>query len=212
MQWKVFNPAFMTMSGWATPAYKQPWAYGEPYTAINRKYLKLRERLLPYFYTYAAEAHRTGAPLNRSLVLEYPDDPKTWDDTTKYEFLAGKEFLVAPMWGADEVKNGIYLPKGSWVDYWTGTGLPGPDHGQRLPRAARHAAAVRQGRRGRADVEVRHQRRSGAGPRRPADRRHLPAGASRRSRLYEDDRVTRATKSAQQTLRRSTRRTPSVAT
>jgi alpha-glucosidase (family GH31 glycosyl hydrolase) len=57
----------MTMSGWATPAYKQPWTYGEPYTAINRKYLKLRERLLPYFYSYAAEAHRTGAPLNRSL-------------------------------------------------------------------------------------------------------------------------------------------------
>lgn len=60
MQWKVFNPAFMTMSGWSTPAYKQPWAYGDPYTSINRKYLKLRERLLPYFYTYAAEAHRTA--------------------------------------------------------------------------------------------------------------------------------------------------------
>lgn len=126
MQWKVFNPAFMTMSGWATPAYKQPWIYGDPYTSINRKYLKLRERLLPYFYTYAADAHRTGAPLNRSLVLEYPDDPKTWDDTTKYEFLAGKEFLVAPMWGADEVKSGIYLPKGNWVDYWTGRVYQGP--------------------------------------------------------------------------------------
>ena len=63
----MFNPAFMTMSGWSTPANKQPWAYGAPYTDINRKYLKLRERLLPYFYTYAAEAHRTGAPLNRSL-------------------------------------------------------------------------------------------------------------------------------------------------
>ena len=37
LQWKVFNPAFMTMSGWATPAYKQPWTYGEPYTSINRK-------------------------------------------------------------------------------------------------------------------------------------------------------------------------------
>ena len=96
-----------------------------------------------YFYTYAAEAHRTGAPLNRSLVLEYPDDPKTWDDTTKYEFLAGKEFLVAPMWGADEVKGGIYLPKATGST--TGpAGLPGPDHGERLPRSARHPAAVRE--------------------------------------------------------------------
>ena len=147
----------MTMSGWATPAFKQPWTYGEPYTSINRKYLKLRERLLPYFYSYAAEAHRTGAPLNRSLVLEYPNDPKTWGDATKYEFLAGKEFLVAPMWGADEVKSGIYLPEGNWVDYWTGKVYQGPTTVNGYHATARHAAAVRQGRRGGPDVEERHQ-------------------------------------------------------
>ncbi|WP_238413067.1 TIM-barrel domain-containing protein [Saccharothrix deserti] len=103
LQWKAFTSALMTMSGWSTPKFKQPWAYGEPYTAINRDYLQLRERLLPYLYSYAAEAHRTGAPINRSLILEYPDDPKTWDDTTKHQFLAGEEFLVAPMWDTGEV-------------------------------------------------------------------------------------------------------------
>ena len=203
MQWKVFNPAFMTMSGWATPAYKQPWTYGEPYTSINRKYLKLRERLLPYFYSYAAEAHRTGAPLNRSLVLEYPNDPKTWDDTTKYEFLAGKEFLVAPMWGADEVKSGIYLPKGNWVDYWTGRVYQGPTtvngyHAplDTLPLFVKAGAVVPM-------WKERHQPRGRAGASATALTVDIyPQGKSSFS-LYEDDRVTRDTsrKSATQRLR-----------
>ncbi|MEV0291268.1 NPCBM/NEW2 domain-containing protein [Kribbella sp. NPDC050820] len=197
MQWKVFNPAFMTMSGWATPAFKQPWAYGDPYTSINRKYLKLRERLLPYFYTYAAEAHRTGAPLNRSLVLEYPDDPKTWDDTTKYEFLAGKEFLVAPMWGADEVKNGIYLPKGNWVDYWTGRVYQGPTtvNGYNapldtLPLFVKAGAVVPMWKTG-----INTAAEQGFGD--PLTVDIYPQGKSSFS-LFEDDRVTRSGKSATQ--------------
>ncbi|MFI6678480.1 NPCBM/NEW2 domain-containing protein [Kribbella sp. NPDC050470] len=197
MQWKVFNPAFMTMSGWATPAFKQPWAYGDPYTSINRKYLKLRERLLPYFYTYAAEAHRTGAPLNRSLVLEYPDDPKTWDDTTKYEFLAGKEFLVAPMWGADEVKNGIYLPKGNWVDYWTGRVYQGPTtvNGYNapldtLPLFVKAGAVVPMWKAG-----INTAAEQGFGD--PLTVDIYPQGKSSFS-LFEDDRVTRSGKSATQ--------------
>lgn len=125
LQWKAFTPVLMTMSGWAG-FDKQPWTRGEPYTSINRDYLKLRERLLPYLYTYAAQAHRTGAPVNRSLILEYPDDPKTWDDTTTHQFLAGREFLVAPVYEDAEVRDGIYLPEGTWVDYWTGRLYTGP--------------------------------------------------------------------------------------
>jgi alpha-glucosidase (family GH31 glycosyl hydrolase) len=199
MQWKVFNPAFMTMSGWSTPAYKQPWAYGDPYTSINRKYLKLRERLLPYFYTYAAEAHRTGAPLNRSLVLEYPDDPKTWDDTTKYEFLAGKEFLVAPMFGADEVKCGIYLPKGQWIDYWTGRVYQGPTtvngyHAalDTLPLFVKAGAVVPMWKNG-----INNAAEQGFAD--PLSVDIYPQGKSSFT-LYEDDRVTRSTESAQQTF------------
>lgn len=125
LQWKVFNPVLMSMSGWAATD-KQPWRYGEPYTSINRKYLKLRERLMPYIYTYAAEAHRTGLPLNRALVLEYPEDPVTWDETTQYQYLFGESFLVAPVYEDTDVRHGIYLPKGTWIDYWKGKVYKGP--------------------------------------------------------------------------------------
>lgn len=125
LQWKTFLPAVMTMDGWA-PSDKQPFRYGEPYTSINRKYLKLKESLLPYMYSYAAEATRTGVGPVRPLALEYPHDPKAASDAAKYEFLSGEYFLVAPVYEDSGVRDGIYLPEGTWTDYWTGRTYQGP--------------------------------------------------------------------------------------
>ncbi|GLZ78894.1 hypothetical protein Afil01_37010 [Actinorhabdospora filicis] len=189
LQWKAFTPALMTMSGWAE-SDKQPWAYGEPYTAINRDYLRLRERLLPYLYTLAAEAHATGVPIDRSLVLEYPGDPNTWGDKAAHEFLAGRDFLVAPVYQRGEVRDGIYLPEGTWVDYWSGRLYQGPAtidgyHAplDRLPLFVRAGAIVpmwRDGVNNHAEVS-------------PGDRLTLdvyPRGESSFTR-YEDDGLTR---------------------
>jgi alpha-glucosidase len=125
LQWKTFLPVAMTMSGWA-PTDKQPWHHGEPYTSINRRYLQLRERLLPYFYTYAALAHRNGLGMVRPLALEYPGDPATLHDDARYEFLCGDAFLVAPVFEDTDVRHRIYLPAGTWFDFWTGGAQEGP--------------------------------------------------------------------------------------
>ncbi|MEV6521887.1 NPCBM/NEW2 domain-containing protein [Longispora sp. NPDC051575] len=196
LQWKAFTPALMSMSGWAEYD-KQPWTYGEPYTSINRNYLKLRERLLPYFYTYAAEAHRTGTPIARSLVLEYPDDPKTWGGNATGEFLAGEDFLVAPVSTSGESRGGIYLPKGTWVDYWSGRLYQGPTTIESyqaplatLPLFVKAGAVVPMWPEG-----INNHR-----DRAPGDRLTLdvyPAGNSSFT-LHEDDGVTRSTASAAQ--------------
>jgi alpha-glucosidase len=120
LQWKCFTPVFMSMSGWA-PKDKQPYVYGEPYTSINRKYLKLKLRLTPYMYTLCNEAYETGVPSVRALVLEYPNDPVALGTATQYEFLLGKNFLVAPVYSDTNVRDNIYLPEGKWFDYWDGT-------------------------------------------------------------------------------------------
>lgn len=119
LQWKMMLPMTYAMSGWAAKD-KQPWTYGEPYTAINKKYMMLHERLLPYFYTYTMNATKNGVGPTRPLYLDYPNDPNTWGDKAKYEFLAGDDFLVAPVYSDSTVRDGIYLPKGEWIDYWTG--------------------------------------------------------------------------------------------
>lgn len=125
LQWKMFLGTTMTMDGWA-PMDKQPFRYGEPYTSINRDYLKLKESLLPYQYSYAHEATKTGVGMVRPLVLEYPDDPKASTEAAKYEFLSGEHFLVAPVYQDTTERRDIYLPKGTWIDYWSGRTYEGP--------------------------------------------------------------------------------------
>lgn len=120
LQWKCFTPVLMSMSGWA-PKDKQPYVYGEPYTSINRKYLDLKLRLTSYMYTLCNEAYETGTPAVRALVLEYPTDPVALGTATQYEFLLGKNFLVAPVYSDTNVRDNIYLPQGKWFDYWDGT-------------------------------------------------------------------------------------------
>jgi alpha-glucosidase len=96
----------------------EPWRYGKYYEDIIRKYLKLRYRLLPFLYTTLEEAHRTGVPVFRPLLLNYQEDENTLnlDD----EFMIGRDLLVAPILKADLTERSVYLPPGVWYDYWTG--------------------------------------------------------------------------------------------
>lgn len=101
---------------------REPWAFGDEATRIFRKFAELRYRLLPYLYSAAATAARTGVPVVRPLVLEYQDDPQVLDVDDQY--LLGPDLLVAPVLNADGVV-GVYLPEGEWVDYWTGERVTG---------------------------------------------------------------------------------------
>jgi alpha-glucosidase len=96
---------------------QEPWRFGKYYEDIIRKYLKLRYRLLPFLYTTLEESHRTGLPLFRPLVLNYPEDESTYnlDD----QFMIGDDLLVAPVLRPDVTRRLVYLPKGVWYDYWT---------------------------------------------------------------------------------------------
>lgn len=130
LQWKCFTPVFMAMSGWASNnkngiTDKQPWLFGEPFTSINRKYLMLKQRLTPYMYTLCAEANRAGIPAVRGLMLEYPSDPETWGEKYKYQYLLGKDLLVAPVYKSESKRDSVYLPEGTWYDYWDGTEFKG---------------------------------------------------------------------------------------
>jgi len=96
---------------------REPWAFGEDAVEVFREYARLRYRLLPYLYTYAEVAARTGLPVVRPLVLAYQDDPAVHRLDTQY--LLGEDLLVAPVF-TDEGTRSVYLPDGEWRDYWTG--------------------------------------------------------------------------------------------
>ena len=123
-QWKTFTPMQLNMDGWGANE-KYPHALGEPATSINRWYLKLKSEIMPYAYSIAKEAV-DGLPMIRAMFLEYPN-PYTLGKATQYQFLYGPYFLIAPIYQVtkadaqgNDIRNGIYLPEGEWVDYFSG--------------------------------------------------------------------------------------------
>ncbi|MGA2590183.1 MAG: TIM-barrel domain-containing protein [Bryobacteraceae bacterium] len=96
----------------------EPWRFGTYHEDIIRKYLKLRYRLLPYLYTALEEAHRTGVPMFRPLLLNYQNDPNTL--TIDDQFMVGDALLAAPILRPGLTGRLVYLPEGIWFDYWTG--------------------------------------------------------------------------------------------
>jgi alpha-glucosidase/alpha-D-xyloside xylohydrolase len=90
---------------------------------ICRKYLELRYRLLPYNYTLAREACDTGLPMMRALWLHYPDDAEAVNLGSQY--LWGRDILVAPVVAKGARSRRVYLPAGTWLDWWTGQPVEG---------------------------------------------------------------------------------------
>nr|WP_202626375.1 TIM-barrel domain-containing protein [Stenotrophomonas acidaminiphila] len=138
LQWKAFTPVLMGMSGWSSNARKHPWWFDEPYRSINRDYLKLKMRLTPYMYGLVHEAAQTGAPPVRGLMWDYPRDPHARDETYKYQFLLGRDLLVAPVYRSQAASRGwrrdIHLPAGGWIDYWDGRRVQAGADGRQLDR------------------------------------------------------------------------------
>jgi len=123
-QWKTFTPMQLNMDGWGSNP-KYPHALDEPVTSINRHYLKLKSELMPYAYSIAKEAV-DGLPIIRPMFLE-SKNAYTQGKATQYQFMYGPNFLVAPIYQAtksddkgNDIRNGIYLPEGTWVDYFNG--------------------------------------------------------------------------------------------
>ncbi len=102
---------------------RNPWTFGDRAVENYRKYANLRYRLLPYIYSHAYNATKTGLPMIRAMVLEFQDDPGTHNLQDQYMF--GDAFLVAPIFKPVSPRI-VYLPAGTWYDYETGTEFKGP--------------------------------------------------------------------------------------
>jgi alpha-glucosidase len=123
LQCGVFYPFMRTHTTFGTPD-QEPWSYGTMHEQLNRRAIELRYELLPHIYNVMHEASATGIPAMRPLVLEFPTDENTYglDD----QFMFGSDLLVAPVLREGVRERGIYLPAGTWYDYWTAKTYTGP--------------------------------------------------------------------------------------
>lgn len=86
-------------------------------------YGELRYRLMPYTYAFAREASETGMPIARAMILAHADQPEAWQRDLQY--LWGSELLVAPNAAAGYNDVPVWLPPGTWFDFWDDTRLAG---------------------------------------------------------------------------------------
>ncbi len=116
----VFVPVMRAHGTYNSPRW--PWAFGDDVLAATKKAIELRYRLIPYVYTFAAQTAATGVPLMRPLVLEFPQDPKTFNQED--EWLVGDRLLAAPVLAEGGARD-VYLPTGRWYDFNTGAAING---------------------------------------------------------------------------------------
>ncbi|RII35618.1 DUF4968 domain-containing protein [Clostridium chromiireducens] len=113
----TFTPLFRNHSAMGTRD-QEPWAFDESTEEINKKYIKLRYKLIPYIYDSMWNCSKNGAPIIRPLLFNYQNDKNTYEIND--EFLCGENILVAPVVEQGAKARIIYLPEGeTWVDYWT---------------------------------------------------------------------------------------------
>lgn len=105
---------------------QEPWTFNSEVEEVCRQYIQLRYRMLPYMYSLFYNSTRTGLPIMRPLVLEYPSDPQTFN--LNDQFLLGKDLLVAPICEPGKEHRVVYLPEGTWYDYWNGIRYEGKSH------------------------------------------------------------------------------------
>jgi alpha-glucosidase/alpha-D-xyloside xylohydrolase len=84
---------------------------------ICRQYLDLRYRMMPYLYTALRDCHDTGMPIMRALWLHHPND--TIAVGRGDEYMWGPDILVAPVVEKGATTRRLYLPPGTWFDFWT---------------------------------------------------------------------------------------------
>ncbi|AGL16789.1 glycoside hydrolase family 31 [Actinoplanes sp. N902-109] len=105
-----------------------PWNYPGAAQSSAERFLRLREALVPYTYTTARQANQTGLPIVRPMYLAYPTTDAAY--TATGEYLYGDNMLVAPITTPNDGNgNGsvpVWVPPGSWTDYFTGTTYTGP--------------------------------------------------------------------------------------
>lgn len=104
-------------------ASREPWTYGEPYTAIIRKFIELRYRWLPYHYTNFHKYSSQGSPILRPILFADSSDLQAIHQED--EFLVGDKVLVCPILKPLSVGRWVYLPKGEWFNYFTDESVQG---------------------------------------------------------------------------------------
>jgi alpha-glucosidase (family GH31 glycosyl hydrolase) len=117
IQFGAFTPLFRVHGTFDEK--RQPWVYGPVAEKAATAAIRLRYTLIPYIYSWMHRDHVDGIGLVRPLLFDWPHDSQVRNDVDAWLF--GDGLLVSPVVEEGQRSKRIYLPAGTWTDYFTGT-------------------------------------------------------------------------------------------
>lgn len=145
MQWAAFMP--LMRNHCSSPMVSEIYEFGEPGEwayDVQKDFISLRYRLLPYIYSTQGDVVLNDGSMMRPLVMDFASDVKALERNDEYMF--GRSLLVRPVtdplytWRSSDRRGhliypdvtkaaapvSVYLPEGTkWYDFWTGECLEG---------------------------------------------------------------------------------------
>ncbi|MCD8140598.1 MAG: DUF4968 domain-containing protein [Planctomycetaceae bacterium] len=118
----IFQPRF-SIHSCNNNTVTEPWTYADALPFI-RDAIALRYTLVPYYYSLMREANKTGLPIMRPLVMEFPDDPGL--DSVDTQFMIGPFLMVANVLEKGATSIRVRFPAGcDWYCWHTRTRYAG---------------------------------------------------------------------------------------
>ncbi len=128
IQLGVFSPILILASDDGKYYKREPWRWNASQSEIIKKYLRLRNQLIPYIYTECYVYYKSGSPLIQPLYYKYP---KIYDEPLyKNQYFFGSQMLVCPITKKknlvmNRVVQRMFIPEGVWYELESGKKFPG---------------------------------------------------------------------------------------
>ena len=123
IQFGTFSPLLVLASDGGRYYRREPWRFSTSKEEIIKKYLTLRNKLIPYIYTEAYIYHKNGSPIVQPLYYKYP---KIYDEPLYInQYFFGSQFLICPITKPknkimNRVVQRIFIPEGTWYEFESG--------------------------------------------------------------------------------------------
>lgn len=95
------------------------------------KMTDVHSHLKPYFIHAVKENAEVGLPVMRHPYIHYEDDAKL--HLIKYQYLLGRDLMVAPVYEKEKTVQNVYLPEDKWIHLWSGKEYGKGEHSIHAP-------------------------------------------------------------------------------
>lgn len=119
MRWcemNAFSPLMRSHEG-LNPDANAQFDYNEEVLNHHAKMSRIHKALKPYLKACDKENAELGIPIVRPLFFYY-DEEKAYNEA--YEYLLGRDILVAPVISEGATTRDVYFPNDTWVHIWSG--------------------------------------------------------------------------------------------